>query len=249
MNIIRLLQGDCLDRMKEIPDGSVDAIITDPPYGTTKIAWDNIIDFNLMWEQILRILKPNGACVLFSSQPFTSNLIMSNPSYFKYQLIWRKNKIQHFAQAPYRFLTEHEEILIFSKAGTAKNARVVMKYNPQDLVACDKKVKGKKADSAHRMRKTDQKDYKQTKTGYPKSILEFKSESKPMHPTQKPVALLEYLVKTYTNESDTVLDFTMGSGSTGVACMNTNRNFIGIELDKEYFKIAEKRIEQANIDI
>lgn len=237
----KLFNQDCLSIMETLPDNSIDMILTDPPYGTTKCAWDNIIPFDAMWEQIERILKPEGACVLFGIQPFTSSLIMSNPTFFKYQLIWKKSRIQHFAQAPYRFLTEHEDILVFSKGGTAKHAKVRMKYNPQGLVDCNKVVSGK-GHSDHRPSSKKQADYLQTKTGYPKSILEFKSENKPVHPTQKPVDLMEYLIKTYTNDGDTVLDFTMGSGTTGVACVNTNRKFIGVERDLEYFNIAKERI-------
>ena len=171
---------------------------------------------------------------------------MSNLELFKYSLVWRKTRIQGFAQAPYRFMTEHEDILVFSKGGCAKNAKNRMKFNPQGLIYSPKVVKGKKANaSEHRIRKTDQKDFISEWTNYPKSIIEIGSEFKTVHPTQKPVALLEYLIKTYTNEGDTVLDNCMGSGSTGVACVNTNRNFIGIELDDKYFEIAKRRISEA----
>ena len=239
--MIDLRQGDCLELMKDIPDGSVDMVLTDPPYGTTQCKWDSVIDLELMWAQLKRVIKPSGAVVLNSAQPFTSTLILSNAEMFKYQLVWQKNKIQHFAQAPYRFLTEHEDICVFSFAGTAKNARNRMSYNPQGLIDCNKDVRGK-GHSDHRPSGVQQADYKQTKTGYPKSILKFASASKTVHPTQKPVALMEYLIKTYTNEGETVLDFTMGSGTTGVACVNTSRGFIGIELDKEYFELAKQRI-------
>ena len=184
--------------------------------------------------------------MLFGMQPFTSALVMSNLELFKYSLVWRKTRIQGFAQAPYRFMTEHEDILVFSKGGCAKNAKNRMKFNPQGLIYSPKVVKGKKANaSEHRIRKTDQKDFISEWTNYPKSIIEIGSEFKTVHPTQKPVALLEYLIKTYTNEGDTVLDNCMGSGSTGVACVNTNRNFIGIELDDKYFEIAKRRISEA----
>jgi len=242
----KLMQGDCLERMKEIPDGSIDMVLTDPPYGTTACKWDSIIPLEPMWEQLKRIIKPDGAIVMTASQPFTTKLISSNYKMFKYSLVWQKNKIQHFAQAPYRFLTEHEDVCVFSFGGTAKNAKNRMSYNPQGLIDCNKLVKGKKATaSEHRLRKTDQKDFIQTKTNYPKSILKFNSVNKTVHPTQKPVALMEYLIKTYTNENETVLDFTMGSGSTGVAAEKLNRRFIGIELDETYFNIAKDRINNA----
>lgn len=242
--MINLMQGDCLERMKEIPSGSVDMILTDPPYGTTVCKWDSIIPLEPMWQQLKRIIKPNGAIVMTASQPFTSVLIGSNLNMFKYSLVWQKSKISHFAQAPYRFLTEHEDIVVFSDGGTSKNAKIRMTYNPQGLIDCNKVCKGK-SHSDHRPSRSTQADYLQTKTGYPKSILKFKSDSAKDHPTQKPVALMEYLIKTYTNENETVLDFTMGSGSTGVAAKNLNRNFIGIELDEGYFKIAKERIEKA----
>ena len=236
--------GDCLERMKEIPDGSVDMILTDPPYGTTACKWDSIIPLEPMWEQLKRIIKPNGAIVMTAANPFTSVLIASNLTMFKYSLVWKKSKVSHFAQAPYRFLTEHEDLLVFSFGGTSKNAKNRMPYNPQGLIDCNKVCKGK-AHSDHRPSNKVQKDYLQTKTGYPKSILEFKSDTAKDHPTQKPVALMEYLIKTYTNQNETVLDFTMGSGSTGVAAKNLNRKFIGIEMDKGYFNIAQDRIENA----
>jgi site-specific DNA-methyltransferase (adenine-specific) len=194
-----------------------------------------------MWDELKRIIKPNGAIVMTSSQPFTSFLISSNLTMFKYSLVWRKTKVSHFAQAPYRFLTEHEDIVVFSSAGTSKNAKLRMIYNPQGLTDCNKVCKGK-SHSEHRPSAKTQTDYVQTKTGYPKSILEFKSDVAKEHPTQKPVPLMEYLIKTYTNEGETVLDFTMGSGTTGVACMNLNRKFIGIEMDDKYFNIATDRI-------
>ena len=242
--MLKLMQGDCLERMKEIESGSVDMILTDPPYGTTACKWDSIIPLGPMWEQLKRIIKPNGAIVMTAANPFTSILIASNLKMFKYSLVWRKSKISHFAQAPYRFLTEHEDVVIFSGGGTSKNAKLRMTYNPQGLEDCNKVCKGK-SHSDHRPSKVTQPDYVQTKTGYPKSILDFKSDTAKSHPTQKPVALMEYLIKTYTNEGETVLDFTMGSGSTGVAAKNLNRDFIGIELDEGYFNIAKERIENA----
>jgi len=241
---IQLMQGDCLERMKEIPSGSVDMVLTDPPYGTTACKWDSIIPLDPMREQLKRIIKQNGAIVMTAAQPFTSILVCSNLEMHKYNLVWRKSKICHFAQAPYRFMTEHEDVVVFSHGGTSKNAKNRMIYNPQGLEDCHRICSGK-ANSAHRPSKIKQRDYVQTKTGYPKSVLEFASDQAKDHPTQKPVALMEYLIKTYTNEGETVLDFTCGSGSTGVACVNTGRKFIGIDLDAGYFEIASKRIQQA----
>ncbi len=235
--------GDCLERMKEIPDGSVDMILADPPYGTTACKWDTIIPFEPMWEQLKRIIKPNGAIVLFGSEPFSSLLRISNLKMFKYDWVRVKTKTQHFAQAPYRPMTEHELVSVFSQAGTAKNAKPRMVYNAQGLVKCHKVCKGKKAlHSEHRLRLTDQQDYLQEWTNYPKTTIHFANEGKPVHPTQKPVALMEYLIKTYTNGGETVLDFAAGSFTTGVACKNLGRNFIGIEKDEKYFDIANKRI-------
>ena len=240
---MKLIHGECLEEMAKIEAGSVDMVLTDPPYGTTACKWDTIIPLEPMWEQLKRLIKPNGAIVMTSAQPFTSMLVMSGIELFKYQLVWKKSKVCHFAQAPYRFLTEHEDISVFGFGGTSKNARVRMTYNPQGLIDCNKVCKGK-GHSEHRPSGKVQKDYIQSKTNYPKSILDFGSDTAKMHPTQKPVALMEYLIKTYTNEGETVLDFTMGSGTTGVACKQTGRDFIGIELDKGYYDIACDRINE-----
>lgn len=242
---MNLMLGDCLERMKEIPDGSVDLILADPPYGTTACKWDVVIPLDAMWFELKRIIKPKGAIVLFGAEPFSSVLRCSNLKMFKYDWVWVKTKTQHFAQAPYRPMTEHEIISVFSYGGNAKNANPRMVYNPQGLVKCNKVCKGKKAaHSEHRMRLTDQQDYIQEWTGYPTTILHFSSEGKTVHPTQKPVGLMEYLIKTYTQEGETVLDFAAGSFTTGVACVNINRKFIGIELDKNYFDIGVNRIKE-----
>lgn len=237
-----LIHGDCLQEMKAIPDGSVDLILTDPPYGTTKMEWDSVIPLEPMWWQAQRIIKPSGAIVIMCAQPFTSILIASNVRMFKYSMIWRKSMVSNFAQAPYRPLSEHEDIAVFSDGGVSKNARLQMVYNPQGLKDCNKRCKGK-GHSAHRPSKVVQKDYVQTKTGYPKSIVEISSDNAKLHPTQKPVALMEYLIKTYTNKDDMVLDFALGSGSAGVAAKRLGRSFTGIELDEDYFNIAKERIE------
>lgn len=235
-----LMLGDCLERMKEIPDGSVDMILADPPYGTTACKWDTVIDLPSMWEQLKRVVKPNGAIVMTSSQPFTTTLIASNMKMFKYCWVWNKRRPSNPMLAKKQALKVHEDICVFYKNfGT---------YNPQGVFETDGKPRGGVNPSKTELGfgKGIKQIYKQTKSGYPKSILEFGTDnSKNVHPTQKPVALMEYLIKTYTNEGETVLDFTMGSGTTGVACVNTNRAFIGIELDQGYFDIAKQRIEDA----
>ncbi|UNY40115.1 DNA methyltransferase [Aeromonas phage vB_AveS_KLEA5] len=233
----KLMLGNCLEQMKNIPDHSVDMVLADPPYGTTTCKWDSIIPLEPMWVQLKRIIKPNGAIVMTAAQPFTTILIHSNIEMHKYNLVWRKSKVCHFAQAPYRFLTEHEDIVVFSFGGTSKNAKNRMKYNPQGLYDCHVICRGK-GHSEHRPSNTTQPDYVQSKTGYPKSILEFSSDTAKIHSTQKPVALMEYLIKTYTDEGQLVLDFTMGSGTTGIAAANTGRDFIGIELDEKIYSDA-----------
>ena len=220
--------------MKSIPDGSVDAIITDPPYGTTACKWDSVIPFEPMWEQLKRIIKPNGAIVLTASQPFTSALVMSNIKMFKYEWIWDKRQTGNPFLAKKQPLKVHENILIF-------NTNI---YKPQMLEGRMRKKGGGK--NSKIFGNTDEVVNNQY---YPKSILEISNCSNKidkLHPTQKPTALMEYLIKTYTNEGETVLDFTMGSGSTGVAAKNLNRNFIGIELDEKYFEIAKRRIYGTN---
>tara|TARA_R110002124_G_scaffold265063_1_gene431771 strand:- start:10 stop:714 length:705 start_codon:yes stop_codon:yes gene_type:complete len=230
---MKLYKGDCLEVMKTIPDNSIDAIITDPPYGTTACKWDSVIDFELMWEQLNRTIKPNGAIVLFSKQPFTSVLNCSNIKNFKQELIWQKENHDNPMQAKNRFLNVIENISVFYKKKPT--------YNPQGVIKINKISSSVGGDLCD-LRTDKPKTYTQTQTNYPKNILKFKRDGKHKHPTQKPVALMEYLIKTYTNENETVLDFTMGSGSTGVAAKNLNRNFIGIEMDEDYYNIAEQRI-------
>lgn len=241
MSEIKLLQGDCLELMKTIPDKSVDAIITDPPYGTTACKWDTVIPFEPMWEQLRRIIKPNGAIVLFSSQPFTSTLIMSNIKLFKYELVWDKEHGKAPGVAKYRPMPCHENILIFGCGKTT--------YNPQMSKGkpyTDIRSSNKRKQNEHGFGYGKGFEIVNTGTRYPLSIHRCKTAPfEGQHPTQKPVALMEYLIKTYTNEGEIVLDFTMGSGTTGVAAANLNRSFIGIERDPAYFKIAEKRITDA----
>ena len=229
------MKGDCLERMKDIENGSVDAIITDPPYGTTACKWDSIIPLEPMWDHLKRIIKPNGAIVLFGSEPFSSALRISNIKNYKYDWIWNKPKGSGFLNAKKRPLRHYETISIFSY-GTPI-------YYPQGL------IQGVFNNSRPALEKKPtlygkQRQHKESKfTNYPKDIIKYSKPHKPVHPTQKPVALMEYLIKTYTNEGETVLDFTMGSGTTGVACKNLNRSFIGIEMDDKYFEIAKKRID------
>ncbi len=238
----KLILGDCLEAMQDIPDNSIDLVLTDPPYGTTQCKWDSIIPFEPMWNELKRITKDNGAICLFGHELFTARLKLSNPDMYRYQLVWVKSKVSRFAQAKNRFLNTHEDIIVFSKGRCSSNSKIVMKYYPQGLQPYGRIVKDTSHKNGCRLNRKQLPDYIQEFTGYPKSILEFSSVSRTQHPTQKPVALLEYLIKTYTLENETVLDFTMGSGSTGVACKNLNRRFIGIENDRKYFEIAENRI-------
>ena len=240
--MMRLINGDCLEVMHRlIEEGiKVDAIITDIPYGTTACKWDSIIPFDEMWVRLNKIKKnKNNPIILFGSEPFSSYLRLSNIKEYKYDLIWDKNKGSQPALAKIKPMKSHEDILVFG------NGRIL--YNPQMEIGKPYKRnnKGYKRENNHKLGLNPINQVNEG-TRYPKSILlfprDFSAQSR-LHPTQKPVALMEYLVKTYTNEGDTILDFTMGSGSTGVACVNTNRKFIGIELDEDYFKIAKERIE------
>ena len=247
MNKIDLLQGDCLELMKDIPDGSVDMILADLPYGTTANKWDTIIPFELLWEQYERIIKDNGAIVLTASQPFTTKLIGSNLDLFRYELIWDKTFGRQPQLANIQPMKRHENVLVFAKRGYGK-----MTYNPQKE-PLEKPYHSKGAGNNSGTRNGHKLGLKKVAKTYthktPTTILEFKppSNSITVHPTQKPVTLFEYLIKTYTNEGETVLDNVMGSGTTGVACLNTNRRFIGMELEEDYFNIAKDRIENHEI--
>ena len=247
---MNLMKGDCLVEMdKLISDGVVvDAIICDPPYGTTACKWDSVIPFDEMWERLNKLIKPNGAIVLFGSQPFTSALIMSNPKMFKYCWLWEKSQGTNFYQVKFTPLKKTEDICVFSYGGTNNGTKTPIIYNPQGIVSCsitksNMNNTGGLVGSAHGDWGKLRSKYKQKTKNYPSNILKFDRCKNTTHPTQKPLALMEYLIKTYTNEGETVLDFTMGSGTTGVACKNLNRNFIGIELDAEYFQIATERVE------
>ena len=241
MEINRIYNEDCLEGMKRIADGSVDMVLCDLPYGTTQCKWDTVIPFEPLWEQYRRVIKPNGAIVLTASQPFTSALVMSNPKMFKYDWCWKKSKVTGVLNAKRQPLRTKEDILVFSLSSPV--------YNPQGVVACDKRTgtgvssSGKQGDATGKITQTSDGKYTQKTTGYPRNVLEIPSEGKTVHPTQKPVALFEYLIKTYTNPGELVLDNCMGSGTTAIACMNTKRNFIGFEMDKGYYDIACKRIE------
>jgi len=248
---MKLYKGDCLEVMKTIQNKSIDAIITDPPYGTTACKWDSVIPFDAMWEQLNRIIKTNGAIVLFGSEPFSSALRMSNIKNYKYDWIWIKKRFNSgFAHAKNKPLKKNENISVFSLAPMGhkiqlRNKR--MNYNPQGLKEISKQRNNKTFQNASFGKRPSSRPTIQEYEGYPNNILNYDVEQKGkfLHPTQKPIALMEYLIKTYTKENETVLDFTMGSGSTGVACKNTNRNFIGIEQDENYFNIAQQRIKSA----
>lgn len=233
--MIKLFQGDCLVEMNKIADKSVDIILADLPYGTTSCKWDIVIPFEPLWKHYKRVVKDNGAIVLFGSEPFSSYLRLSNIKWYKYDWVWKKEQGLGFLNAKKMPLRDTENISIFYKTQPL--------YNPQMSKGIPYK-----ATNSPKSQKGTNREYMKVITEnsgerYPLTTLEFNRVKRTIHPTQKPVALLEYLIKTYTNEGNVVLDNTMGSGSTGVACVNTNRNFIGIEIDEKYFQIAKNRIE------
>jgi site-specific DNA-methyltransferase (adenine-specific) len=241
--VINLILGDCIDKMKEIPDGVVDMILCDLPYGTTSCKWDTVIPFDPLWTQYKRVIKKNGAIVLTASQPFTSALGSSNLEMLRYSWVWLKSRATGHLNAKKMPMKSFEDILVFYSS--------IPTYNPQNLMYSPRKVMNSKS---HSLRCKENKtstvsggikycEYIQEYTNYPRQHIEIPSEGSTQHPTQKPVALMEYLIKTYTNEGELVLDNCMGVGTTGVACKNTNRSFIGIEKDDRYFNIACNRIE------
>ena len=239
MELNRIYNEDCLEGMKRIPDGSVDMILCDLPYGTTASKWDEIIPFELLWRQYDRVIKNNGAIVLTASQPFTTKLIMSKSDWFRYTWVWDKKKAGNIFLAKKQPMKVHEDIVVFSKKPHF--------YNPQ-MVKRDKVKKSKNygtGESFGGTREKEDKVYTYTHT-YPKSIIEISNarQKGKVHPTQKPVELFEYLIKTYANEGETVLDNCMGSGTTAIACINTERNFIGFELDETYYKKSLERIKE-----
>jgi len=246
--MINLLHGDCLELMKDIPDNSIDMVLCDPPYGTTACKWDTVIDFELMWSELKRITKDNGAICLFGSEPFSSALRMSNIKMFKYDWVWEKERPTNFQILKKQVGKVHELISVFY----LKQCFYAPVMEDSWLAKERPRVSGKNYNinkELNRVKHTGMaakvsKGFN-SKKRYPRSVIKFNRNHKGQrwHPTQKPVALLEYLIKTYTLENETVLDFTMGSGSTGVACKNLDRKFIGIEKDEKYFKIAKERIE------
>lgn len=246
---VDLYRGDCLEVMDRlIAEGvKVDAIITDPPYGTTACAWDSVIPFEEMWLRLNQLIKPNGAIVLFGTQPFTSLMISSNIEMFKCAWIWKKTRPSNFFAAKFVPLNDTEDICVFSFGGTNNGTKNPMKYFPQGITTIDRHAKnnntGGKIGEEHKSTLNNQ-NYHQTTTGYPNKMIKFSNDLNTIHPTQKPVALIEYLIKTYTNECELVLDFTMGSGTTAVACVNTNRKCIGIERDDKYFDISCTRVDE-----
>lgn len=235
-----LLEGDCLERMNEIPDGSIDLVLADPPYGTTACKWDIIIPLEPMWEQLKRVAKKNAAIVMTASQPFTTTLIASNMKMFKYCWVWEKQPSGNL-NAKKMPMPNHEDVPVFGSG--------LLTYNPQGLKPTLRKRTASNVSKTAVYGSQLPKAYTQTVTGYPKSILPVSKDNTKVHPAQKPVALMEYLIKTYTNEGETVLDFTMGSGTTGVAARQCNRRFIGIEKDPEYFQIASGRIFEAEMGL
>ena len=253
---ITLLNGDCLKMMKEIPDNSIDMVLCDLPYGTSASSWDKKLPMNDLWNEYKRIIKHNRAIVLFSQQPFTSLLITSNIEMWKYNWIWEKDNGTNFMNSHFCPLKITEDICVFGNGATSfvKNGENLI-YNPQfsegkpySIISGNQKsnsavVRGGKGG------RDDVGGYKTENDGkrYPKNLIKFNRDKDKLHPTQKPVSLCEYLIQTYTNEGDVVLDNCMGSGTTGIACLNTNRKFIGMELDDTYFEIAKKRIEEADI--
>lgn len=252
---VSLYYGDCLVEMNKIQDDSVDLVLCDLPYGSTKCKWDIVIDINELWKHYKRIVKkPSGVIVLFGQQPFTSRLISSNYEWYKYNLIWKKNKTTQFLLANYRPMKCTEDICVFSRGGAAAASRTTgnMTYNPQNLIPTDIKKRnskeriGKMLNQEHHLGKnnklTGNSEYTQKFTGYPNEILEFDIEYDTIHETQKPINIIMYIIKTYSNEGDVVLDNAMGSGTTGIGCLNTKRRFIGIEKDETYFKLSKHRI-------
>lgn len=243
-DIDRIYNEDCLVGMQRIDDASIDMILCDLPYGTTACKWDTVIPLEPLWEQYKRVIKPHGAIVLTASQPFTSALVMSNPKMFKYDWCWHKSRVTGVLNAKRQPLRCKEDILVFSSGSPV--------YYPQGLQRCNKQTctgvskSGKQGECTGKITQTDSGTYTQTTTGYPRNVLEIPSETKTVHPTQKPVALFEYLIKTYTNPGGTVLDNCLGSGTTAIAAINTGRHYIGIEKDAEYFDIAQKRIAEVS---
>lgn len=241
---MKLLHGDCLELLPTLAAGSVDLVLTDPPYGTTACQWDAVVPFAPMWGEVRRVAKAKAAVLFFAAQPFSAALVMSNVAEFKYEWVWRKSRATGHLNAKKMPMRQHESLLVFGRAALTYAPQMRVKAKPR---AAQKSVRAKGAYGE--LREGIFREVSDA-LGYPTTVLDFNDayhdREAGMHPTQKPVALMEYLIRTYTNEGETVLDFTMGSGTTGVACANTGRRFIGIERDPAYFAIAEKRIAEAS---
>lgn len=254
---VNLLKGDCLELMKQIDSKSVDLILCDPPYGTTGSKWDSVINTNALWNEYRRIVSDTGAIVLFGTEPFATKVRSQALDLYKYDWVWRKNTVTGFAHARNMPLRDFENILVFSKASVAHKGKVGnkrMTYNPQGLQECYQKDHSHKTSTilhSGTFANTTEKHYIRTETGFPRMVLDFDKNHKDskFHVNAKPVPLLEYLISTYTDPGAVVLDNCMGSGSTGVACVKTGRNFIGIELDEKYFCVAEQRINDALMEV
>ena len=250
---MQLFEGDCLEVMKQIPDASVDLVLCDLPYGTTQCKWDSVIPFAPLWASYRRVIKPFAPVVLTASQPFTSALIMSNIEWFKYCWIWEKDNASNFFAAKFQPLNNTEDVVVFSAGGCNNGTKNAVPYFPQGLESVEiKHTNGKNVGGlvgvAHKTAMKEGREYTQTQKGYPLKTLKFTRDSGKTHPTQKPIALMEYLIRTYTLSGALVLDNTMGSGSTGVACANTGRRFIGIEQDPQHFQIAKSRVDEALVE-
>lgn len=246
-----LMRGDCLDHLGAVADQSIDLILCDLPYGTTACAWDSIIPLDRLWSEYKRVIKPNRPIVLTASQPFTTTLISSNREWFRYDCTWVKNRPTNFAHAKNKPMKKHEDVLVFSEGTTAhvSQSKSRMPYYPQGLVEVEKKASVRKRPTqltdAFFQGRASHGEFTREFTNYPHTVLEFATDQLGLHPTAKPVAMMEYLIRTYSAEGEVVLDNTMGSGTTGVAAANTGRRFIGIERDPGYFEIAHKRIAEA----
>lgn len=254
MSSIKLKQGDCLELMKDVAENSVDLILCDLPYGTSACSWDSVIPMDKLWEQYLRILKPTGTVVLFGSEPFSSVVRTSNLAMYKYDWKWVKPRGANFLNVKYQPSKNYEDIMVFSNCAASYSKKGNnMEYNPimTEGAPYTSKSGKQKQDKNNSTVRSKIESVTTINTGqrYPKALIEFKPDSKKLHPTQKPVALLEYLIKTYTSKGALVLDNCMGSGSTGVACKRLGRDFIGIELNEDYFKLAKERIEGTKVPL
>ena len=265
MNIVSIKQGDCLELIKEIQDGSIDCILCDLPYGKetgkTRASWDKGLNYDELFAEYRRILSPKGTIILFGNEPFSSRVRCALMDMYKYDIKWIKSKTTGFANANYRPMNKYEDIMVFSNCNASSGGKNnAMVYNPQGLIVCDKKRKnsanrqGIVAKDTNNLGKENSllqegSEYTQKYTNYPTNVIYFDNESHYVHPTQKPLTLIEYLVLTYTDENQLVLDTCMGSGTTGVACINNNRQFIGFELDADYFSTAEDRIQKARMQL